>query len=50
MVVWTSSIYKGFLDKVMLKGFSYREESGRLVGTLNNINDYSNYSNTSNSK
>lgn len=33
------AIYKGFLDKVMLKGFSYREESGRLVGTLNNIKE-----------
>lgn len=33
------SIYKGFLDKVMLKGFAYREENGRLIGKMKNIKE-----------
>lgn len=31
------AIYKGFLDKVMLKGFAYNEEKSGLVGKLTNI-------------
>lgn len=33
------AIYKGFLDKVMLKGFAYDEEKGRLIGKLKNIKE-----------
>ncbi len=33
------AIYKGFLDKVMLKGFAYREEKGRLIGKMSNIKE-----------
>lgn len=31
------AIYKGFIDKVMLKGFAYTEKKGRLVGKLDQI-------------
>ncbi|EIR7350421.1 TPA: NAD(P)H-dependent oxidoreductase [Listeria innocua] len=33
------ALYKGFLDKVMLKGFAYTEEKGRLIGELTNIKE-----------
>ncbi|WP_413524369.1 NAD(P)H-dependent oxidoreductase [Carnobacterium divergens] len=33
------AIYKGFLDKVMLKGFAYTETKGRLVGKLTTIQE-----------
>ncbi|EFS00532.1 NAD(P)H-dependent oxidoreductase [Listeria seeligeri] len=33
------AIYKGFLDKVMLKDFAYTENKGRLVGKLTHIQE-----------